>query len=253
MPSSVCGRDLGVARDAELRAEARRWSRSGPDDAQRRAGRDAHQAADDGDDLAVALELEARDRERAVAARVDDALDRAFAAYVRPAQPRRRRPAARARRSKRSTSRMGPRPGASQLLILSSAWRRCRRRCPLGAGTDAADEPHRTGWLSPRLGRAAPNRRQPPSWTHRRRRRPRRPRAASRARASRAASKAAQAKAAAGKAAAAKAEVKKAEAARAEAARAEAARAEAARAEAARAVGRESRGGRGRGLRGLST
>ena len=71
------GRDLGVARDAELLAEARRRLVA-PLHAQRRARRHAQQAAHDGHDVAAALELEARHRERAVAAREDDAIDRAL-------------------------------------------------------------------------------------------------------------------------------------------------------------------------------
>ena len=77
MPSSVCGRDLGVAGEPQLRAEAHRVLEP-PDDAQRRADRHARQAADDGDHLAARARLEARDREVAFAAGEDDALDRAL-------------------------------------------------------------------------------------------------------------------------------------------------------------------------------
>ena len=68
------GRDLGVARDAELLAEARRRLVAALH-AQRRARGHAQQAAHDGHDRAAALDLEARHGERALAAREDDAVD----------------------------------------------------------------------------------------------------------------------------------------------------------------------------------
>jgi hypothetical protein len=70
-------RHLGVALDAELLAEPRRRLEATAD-AQHGARRDADQAADDGDDGAALVDLEPRHRERAVAARIHDALDRAF-------------------------------------------------------------------------------------------------------------------------------------------------------------------------------
>ena len=65
---------LGVAQDAELIAEPGGGLET-PRHAQHRPRRHADQAADHGDDLVATVEPQARDRERAVAARVDDALD----------------------------------------------------------------------------------------------------------------------------------------------------------------------------------
>ncbi len=74
-------RDLGVVLDLELRAVAN-GGLVAANHAQRRARRNADQAADDRDHLAVALELQPGDRERPVAARIDHPLDRAEQGFV---------------------------------------------------------------------------------------------------------------------------------------------------------------------------
>ena len=72
--------DAGVVFDADRQTYAELLTEARgrlvlPRDAQHGAGRDADQAAHDGHDGAVAFDLQARDRERAVAARIDQAFD----------------------------------------------------------------------------------------------------------------------------------------------------------------------------------
>ena len=81
-PLDGLGRDLGIACHPELIAEARGGLEPSRHP-QHRAGRDAHQASHDGDDVAAAFQLQARDGERAVAAGIDDPFHGPFEGRLR--------------------------------------------------------------------------------------------------------------------------------------------------------------------------